>query len=314
MHKISIVTAIFNAISNNNGKEYLEQMFKSIHNQDYENIEHLIIDGKSDDGTIEYIDFLKNKYASKPVKIFSEKDSGIYNAMNKGILKSEGEFIAFMNADDYYLENDAITLLYNAIINNENVQFSCSNTAILGIKKKIYLQKADIYSAIYRMPFCHQTMLCKKELFNKYGLFDESYKISADYDFILKIILGAERGIEIDKQLVLFRLGGESYKNIKTNIENVKNILFKFYNRKIITLEECKNLFLQKYNFKLFVKVIFFDILDNKQIKNKYIKKSLLRKLKYTSIIWAIFSIKRFLKFRFIFKPIENYIKKIKQK
>ena len=311
MHKISIVTVILNIISNKNGKEYLEQMFKSIHNQDYENIEHLIIDGKSDDGTIEYIDFLKNKYASKPVKIFSEKDSGIYNAMNKGILKSEGELIAFMNADDYYLENDAINLLYNAIINNENVQFSCSNTAILGIKKKIYLQKADIYSAIYRMPFCHQTMLCKKELFNKYGLFDESYKISADYDFILKIILGAERGIEIDKQLVLFRLGGESYKNIKTNIENVKNILFKFYNRKIITLEECKNLFLQKYNFKLFVKVIFLNIFDENKIKDKHIKNLIHKKLKYISVISTI---KRFLKFRFIFKPIENYIKKIKQK
>ena len=303
MHKISIVTVIFNAISNNNGKEYLEQMFKSIHNQDYENIEHLIIDGKSDDGTTEYINFLKNKYATKPVKIFSEKDSGIYNAMNKGILKSEGEFIAFMNADDYYLENNAITLLYDAIIKNQNIGFSCSDTLVETDSQKKILFNANINSVMYRMPFCHQSMLCRKNLFYKYNFFDESLEIVADYNFIIRLICNNERGVEVKKPLICFRWIGLSYKKNNEAIKEFSLVSSQFCNKKY-SYDECLAIFSNKINIKLFLKLFFINFIKNSEISN-------INFINHVIVNYLI-SLKYYVRFRFIFKPIEDLIKKRK--
>ena len=92
--KVSIITVVFN------GAQYIEQTIKSVINQDYNNIEYIIIDGGSTDGTQEII----KKYEKDIAFWISEKDTGIYSAMNKGWRKSTGDIIAMLNADDYYLE------------------------------------------------------------------------------------------------------------------------------------------------------------------------------------------------------------------
>lgn len=312
MPKISIITVLLNALSNPNGKENLLQMFKSIHNQDYEDIEHIIIDGLSNDGTLEYVESITKEFAKKPVLIYSQKDTGIYNAMNKGINKAQGKYIAFMNADDYYLENDAITTLYQAIIDNQ-ASYSCSETLVETVDHKAFIFDADIYKIGYRMPFCHQSMLCKKELFLKYGMFDESLKIVADFSFICKLVFNNELGIEVKKQLVLFRWTGISYQKQDQANQEFAKVIHNYYN-KIFTVSDCLAIFSNKVNFILFLKMRFFKLIDKKNL----ISKKLDNKIKILFVNRVIKdylnSLKYWVKLRFIAKPIEEFFKNKKLK
>ena len=105
--KVSIITVVYN------GANFIEQTIKSVISQDYNNLEYIIIDGGSTDGTQDII----KKYDDKIAFWVSEKDSGIYNAMNKGWRKASGDFIGILNADDYYLEG-TITQVVNAFTNS----------------------------------------------------------------------------------------------------------------------------------------------------------------------------------------------------
>ena len=306
MLKISIITVLLNAISNKNGKENLLQMFKSIHNQDYENIEHIIIDGLSNDGTLEYVELITKEFAKKPVFIYSQKDTGIYNAMNKGINKAQGELIAFMNADDYYLEDNAISLLGKAIIDNPKASFSFCATRAIDFNKS-YDSKPSLDKAFFSSPFYHQALLCKKDLFEKYGLFDESLRVVADYDFITKIIKACEKGIEVNKLLVCYRLNGFSAQNKSLAYDEFAKVIHKNCNNKKFSISDCRNIYCHKFTIILLIKLKLFPfILKNTSINYKISNKLLFKS--YSSLILTV--IKNFFKFRFIIKPIEKLLKK----
>ena len=106
MKKVSIITTTFNLIKNKR-EEYFEEMFKSLHNQTYENIEHVIIDGNSTDGTQEFIKNTIEKYGKKEVTFLSEPDNGINDATNKGFSIAKGDYLTLICSDDYYTRNDA---------------------------------------------------------------------------------------------------------------------------------------------------------------------------------------------------------------
>ncbi len=308
MKKISIITVIFNALSNDNGKEYLEQMFKSVHDQDYENIEHVIIDGCSTDGTLEYLNFLIKNYSKKPVIMTSQKDTGIYNAMNKGIAKSSGDFIAFMNTDDCYLENNAINLLSEAIEFNENISFSCSNAIVISNINEQDVFKADIKSITYRMPFCHQTMLCKKELFETYGLFDESLKIASDFLFIFKIIINGVNGVELNKNLVLSRFIGISFKKKLDSHTEASKIIHEYCSKKNFSRLDCFNIYSHNISPFLLIKIIIFPFLNPKYKIGNLTQLDLKKRIIKNNFKF-IYSAKHFFRIRFIIKPIERMLK-----
>lgn len=219
--KVSIITATYN------NEETVEEAIISVFNQSYKNIEHIIIDGYSSDKTIQFL----NKHQDKISKIISEPDKGIYDALNKGIKNSTGDLIAFLHADDIYTDNKIIEEAVDLIKKEKTdslyadlLYVSKNNT-----NKIIRNWKAGKfkYSKLKKgwMP-PHPTFLVKKEIYNKFGAFDVSFRIAADYDIILRF-LGKHRisSSYLPKVMIKMRIGGESNKSLKNIIYKMKEDL-----------------------------------------------------------------------------------------
>ena len=174
---ISIITVCYNSAST------IEITMKSILAQTYENYEYIIIDGKSQDDTLKIIKKYEPMFEGK-LKVFSEPDTGIYNAMNKGIRKCKGDIIGIINSDDYYSKN---TLKYVAqkyakekyellIINGDMVRVS-------GNGQLIYRYHFTEENIKKKQCFGHPSMFAAKAVYDRIGLYDESYKLAADGDW-----------------------------------------------------------------------------------------------------------------------------------
>ena len=177
--KISIVTVVYNDM------EAMQKTMQSVKEQTYENIEYLVIDGGSDDGTLELINS-SSEYISF---VLSESDKGIYDAMNKGAAHATGDYITFLNAGDVYYSDDAIEKVFA----ESDV---CDNDAIYGSnyyhKKngKMQLQVPRPLELFYRgMPFNHQSVFVKSGLVKKYPFKDKVYRIQCEYEFLLNLYL-----------------------------------------------------------------------------------------------------------------------------
>ena len=188
--KISIITVCYNA------EKDIEKTILSVINQTYENIEYIVIDGGSYDGTLSVI----NRYASKIDKIISEPDKGIYDAMNKGITLATGDWINFMNAGDCYVDADVLKLVSNNVVNN-NCDIIYGDIIIEEEFAYYYVKAKPIEMLNTEMPFCHQTVFTKTEVIKKYP-FDLDYKILADYNQIREIYFARYNFLYITKAIV----------------------------------------------------------------------------------------------------------------
>lgn len=201
---VSIVTISYNVI-NAGRKDFLRQCLESVHNQTYKNIEHIVIDGASNDGTLDIL----QEYADKGwIRYYSEPDSGIYDAMNKGIDKANGDYVVFLNSDDYFCSNRAISLSIEAILVN-NADFSCATAQFIG-KDTVYYMYPRLRACFTGTPFSHQTMFASKKMLQALHGFDENYKLYADYDLILRAFLQGYKIVCVDECISCFRLGGIS--------------------------------------------------------------------------------------------------------
>ncbi len=173
---VSIITVVFN------GVKFLEKTILSVLNQTYDNIEYIIIDGGSTDGTVEII----QKYDHFIDYWVSEKDQGIYDAMNKGLCLSCGEIIAIINADDWYEYNAVLKSVHT--LEESNADYSVGNIqkspSKLIAKPLIPLLKNHIYQ---EMMYPHISAFIKSNIYKTTGLFNTDYKISADFDMALRI-------------------------------------------------------------------------------------------------------------------------------
>ena len=216
---VSIITVVYN------GEAFIEQSIKSVLEQTYTNIEYIIIDGASTDGTINII----KKYETKISIFISEKDSGIYNAMNKGLALAKGEIIGILNADDYYYP-ETIQLIVN--------QFEQSNADVVygnlmklrSIENKDYFKQVapNISLMEKTMPIFHPATFVKKELYEKIGTFNEKYKLSADYDFIYRAYKADAIFEYIPQPLTVFRIDGATNTSCKSYKEGYQ--ILKSYN------------------------------------------------------------------------------------
>lgn len=264
MKLISIITPCLN-ICKDGRLIYFKKMMESIHHQSYKNIEHIIIDGWSTDETLSIL----KKYKEKGwiTKLLSEKDNWVYHAMNKWIKLAKGEYINIMNSDDYFLD---LNYFEKSIQKLENYDFIHADKIIKSRKnKKDNIKKGNELNAFFRMPFRHQTIVVRKDIFTKFGLFDENYKIASDYKWILNMLLENQKWYYLS-ETVLCSLDWWISSDKKKCIEEVSKVLFKSYGKEYhLTLEECKTIYLRKINFKLLIKIIF-------NIKKWKIKKSLI--------------------------------------
>ena len=212
MLKVSVITAVYN------NKSMIASAIDSVLGQNYSNVEYIIVDGASDDGTVEII----KKYGDKISIFISETDTGIYQALNKGIEHSTGDVICFLHADDFY--ND------NTVIDRVVKQFEVSQAdSVFG--DLVYVNKLDT-SKIIRywksgnfslkkmnrgwMP-PHPAFFVKKEVYSRIGSFDESFKIAADYDFILRALKIEQISASYLPEVVYrMRVGGISNRSLKS--------------------------------------------------------------------------------------------------
>lgn len=217
----SIITVVFNGVNS------IERTIRSVIDQKQSNIEYIIIDGGSQDGTIDVI----KKYESVIDYWISEKDKGIYNAMNKGAGIARGKYITFLNADDVFMKDYLDTFLQYASGNAD--YFSCgvkmiySNRTIQWIPPNCNNTADRFY---WRMPLPHPGLMVKKHVFDEIGGFNEEYRFAADYDFILKLIR-KYKGVFTEKLLVDFYMGGAS-SSMKILKEN-NSVRMKHYNSKM---------------------------------------------------------------------------------
>lgn len=199
---VTIVTITFNLFDSGR-KEYFKQCLESVHDQTYANIEHIIIDGASNDGTLDLI----KEYADKGwVRYISEPDTGIYNAMNKGIQAAKGDYIAFLNSDDFYHNKQAVELSVKAL-EKTKADFSYANFIVTGENQR-YIERGELERFLYIMPFGHPTMFVKTSVIRAENGFDESLGLPADYDLIIRLILKNYLSVYIDSEIVTYRLGG----------------------------------------------------------------------------------------------------------
>jgi glycosyltransferase involved in cell wall biosynthesis len=173
---VSIITPCYNS------EKTIERTLECIENQTYKDIEYIIIDGASTDKTIDIINSHRSKLPTK-LNLISEKDGGIYEAMNKGINMATGKFIGIVNSDDWY-ENDTIEQVVNAYKGNKyEVIYGMQRNYLNGREKTTFIHHHDF---LPEQMITHPTCFVTKDTYNDLGVFDTSYRSAADYDLMLK--------------------------------------------------------------------------------------------------------------------------------
>ena len=218
MIKISIITVVFNPIKNGR-RQMLLQAIDSVFGQDYTHKEHLIIDGSSTDGTQELLNELKSQ--GKITHFISEPDTGIYDAMNKGAKLAGGDYIGFLNSDDYYTDMQALSKIANSV---DGFDYCYAPVTLLQESTDIILGQAEPIPRRFltKIPFGHQSFFMKKSLFHQMSGFDTDFKLLADYDLILRSLLFGAKGIRLKKSFVCYRMGGASEDTHKGKTEKIK--------------------------------------------------------------------------------------------
>ena len=224
---VTIVTATYNLIKQGR-KNWFIQNLESVRSQTYSNIEHIIIDGASTDGTLEILEEYQNKGW---IKYYSEPDAGIYDAMNKGILKAKGKYVVCLNSDDFYCEKHAVEWLVMKA--EETDADACYGNAYVvdpnSLKIKRYWEGKTTIAPWRSAWPCHQTFLIKTEVMKELGLYDLKYKFSADNNFLLRLWQHNKKFTEISAYIVSFREGGISSIYVRESDQDQIDGLFSEY-------------------------------------------------------------------------------------
>jgi glycosyltransferase involved in cell wall biosynthesis len=219
--KISIITTTYNSSA------FIADCLKSVNNQTYNNIEHIIIDGASKDNTLEII---KN-VPSRIVKIVSEPDKGIYDAMNKGIKLATGDVIGILNSDDFFTSDNVIQSVVDTFHNN-NIDALYGDVHFVDpddLNKCVrYYSSAVFKPTLFRFGFmpAHPSFYMKRECYEKFGLFALDYKIASDYDLLIRYLYKEKIKYKyLKKDFVTMRTGGISTENFYSRVTLNKEIV-----------------------------------------------------------------------------------------
>lgn len=207
MPKITVITPTYNS------ENTLDGTIGALLRQTFSDFEYIIIDGVSKDKTIEKIESYIPAFEAKgvTVRIISEPDKGVYDAMNKGISYARGELIGITNSDDWY-EDNALEAVWTKYTDGKTNK---TNSMIYGIERvwkddKIFNVQRRGASFISESVLPHSTFFVAKQVYEKHGAFDLSVKILADYDFICRCVSKGVKLEEVDVVISNFRLGGIS--------------------------------------------------------------------------------------------------------
>lgn len=210
--KISIVTITYNSAKT------LQRALASVQGQTYTDIEHVIVDGASTDGTRDLIVTYAAKHPN--VRWVSEKDNGIYDALNKGIRMATGDVVGFLHSDDVLFAPDSIEHIAAAFesagvdVVYGDLQYCQNNRVVRHWESNAFNPRSLKYG--WMPP--HPTVYVRKEVYEQVGLYDDWFRISADYDMMLRIFKAGYTSRYIPEVLVSMEIGGASNKNTKARL------------------------------------------------------------------------------------------------
>jgi glycosyltransferase involved in cell wall biosynthesis len=263
MPKVSIITTTLNA------EKYLEKNIQSVISQNIDNLEHILVDGMSNDKTLEIVE----KYKSHFSKVIIEKDRGIYDGMNKGILAAKGELVGILNSDDYYYDNRILNLVLSHYELSKKKDIIIYGDMFQDYKGARSFSRGDLSSLAFKkgkFQINHPTVFVAKSLYKKIGLFDISYPRGADREFLLRANYNKVFFLKINKPLTIFRLGGfTSLYNLKFLFEITKEeyrIFVKYYS-KIFSIYKTFIQFCRYIKNYVVIKIVGQDKFLKNQIK-----------------------------------------------
>lgn len=240
--RISIITVV------RNGEKTIEQAIQSIQRQQYSNLEYIIVDGNSTDGTSSII----KKYGNLVSAYICEADNGIYDAMNKGIKAATGDVVAFLNCDDWY-ENNTFELV-NKYFCKDSMDILIGRVNLIQNERILKVAPNNATDITITMPCCHQAVFARRRVFEGIGSFDLKYKICADYDWLLRAVYAGINLGYVDDIFANYRLDGYSGKQdaemyreleeiaLKQAMQNCqyekKNEIYSFYQVKKLRLKD----------------------------------------------------------------------------
>lgn len=218
--KVSIITVAYNS-----SKTILDTIH-SVNKQDYSEIEHILIDGSSRDDTVQL--FIDN--STRVNRIVSEKDKGIYDAMNKGILLADGDIIALLNSDDYYLSQDVISKI---VLNFKKSPIDGIYTDMVLVEPLNHRIKRRVSNkSLLQMKFetgwhpPHPALFVKKSVYQDLGLFNLEYELASDFEWMYRVFRINSRPLKhLKLNAVAQRLGGASTASLKTRLKGNYEII-----------------------------------------------------------------------------------------
>jgi glycosyltransferase involved in cell wall biosynthesis len=212
--KISIITVVWN------NKETIKDAIDSVLSQTYKDIEYIVVDGASSDGTVEVV----QSYGDKINKFISEPDKGLYDAMNKGIELATGDVVGILNSDDFYIDNNVIEKIVKVF---EEKQVDSVFADLVFVKPDDLEKTVRYYDSskfnpekfAYGWMPAHPTFFVKREIYEKYGLFRTDLKIAADFDILVRFLYKNKVSYSYLKEpIIKMRVGGVSTSGLKSKI------------------------------------------------------------------------------------------------
>ena len=220
MPKLTVITIVYNNVRD------IERTINSVLNQTYTQIEYIIIDGKSTDGTLAIIE----KYKSNISKIVSEPDKGIYDAMNKGLALATGDYVLFMNSGDEIYDEQTVEDVFasapGADIYYGETEMYNDNWESLGRRRHEAPEKFDWTSFKYGMSISHQAIYIRRNIIAPYDL---AYKYSSDIDWIIKAAKKASSIVNVRRYVAKYLVGGMSKKKHRESLKERFKIFTKYY-------------------------------------------------------------------------------------
>ncbi|WP_331774328.1 glycosyltransferase family 2 protein [Sulfurospirillum sp. 1612] len=219
--KISIITVVWN------NKNTIQDAIDSVLNQTYKDIEYIVIDGASTDGTVEII----QSYGDRISKFVSESDKGLYDAMNKGIALATGDAIGILNSDDFYTDEFVIEKIAKEF---ESKHVDSVFADLVYVKPDDVNKVVRYYDSSYFTPSkfaygwmpAHPTFFVKRKYYRKYGVFKTDYKIAADYEILTRFLAKYSISYSYLKEpIIKMRIGGISTQGLKSNYILNKEII-----------------------------------------------------------------------------------------
>lgn len=221
---VSIITTTHNIVENGQADDF-SLLVTLLDMQTYPNIEHIVIDNASTDDTVVLLKDYKNKGY---INFFSERDTGKFNGYNKGILRAKGKYLSFISCDDFYHDITAIQDLVN-LMEAENADFSFSPSYCRHAEGFVFLFVPAMFNAFQVMPCPRQCMFFKKSVLEKENYFDEKFKLMADYDLIIRLMMKKYKAVFFEQNYTTYKLGEKLNENPARGNDEARMIFYKNY-------------------------------------------------------------------------------------